>query len=125
VQFLCNNLTTLVGQIKGGAMRALVSSSAERLKEFPEIPTAREMGVGPLEQVMGWSGLYGPPGLPPEVVNKWVEVLKKVAQDPDWIKGNATVAAIPAIRSPADTEKFAREQVELYEKLGTALNLRK
>ena len=125
VQFLCNNLTTLVGQIKGGAMRALVSSSAERLKEFPEIPTAREMGVGPLEQVMGWSGLYGPPGLPPEVVNKWVEVLKKVAQDPDWNKGNTTVAAIPAIRSPADTEKFAREQVELYEKLGTALNLRK
>ena len=106
-------------------MRALVSSSAERLKDFPEIPTARELGVGPLEQVMGWSGLYGPPGLPPEVVNKWVEVLKKVAQDPEWIKGNATVGAIPAIRSPADTEKFAREQYDLYEKLGAALNLRK
>jgi len=125
VQFLCNNLTTLVGQIKGSAMRALVSSSAERLKDFPEIPTARELGVSPLEQVMGWSGLYGPPGLPPEVVNKWVEVLKKVAQDPEWIKGNATVGAIPAIRSPADTEKFAREQYDLYEKLGAALNLRK
>ena len=125
VQFLCNNLTTLVGQIKGSAMRALVSSSAERLKDCPEIPTARELGVGPLEQVMGWSGLYGPPGLPPEVVNKWVEVLKKVAQDPEWIKGNATVGAIPAIRSPADTEKFAREQYDLYEKLGAALNLRK
>ena len=39
---------------------------------------------------MGWSGLYGPPGLPAEVVTKWVEVLKRVAQDPDWIRGNAS-----------------------------------
>ena len=74
---------------------------------------------------MGWSGLYGPPGMPADVVNKWVDVLKKVAQDPDWAKGNATFGAIPAIRSPSDTEKFAREQFELYTRLGTALGLKK
>jgi len=125
VQFICNNLTTLVGQLKGGTMRALMVSTPERLKEFPDVPAARELGLAPFEQVTGWSGLYGPPGLPAEVVNKWVEVLKKVAQDPAWNKSNETTGAIAAIRSPADTEKFAREQYELYEKLGTVLNLRK
>ena len=125
VQFLCNNLPTLGGQLKAGTMRGLLTTTSERLKEYPEIPTARELGLAPMEQVMGWSGLYGPPGLPPEVVNKWADVLKRVAQDPDWIRGNAGFGAIPAIRSPADTEKFAREQVELYEKLGAALGLRK
>ncbi len=106
-------------------MRALVTSTSERLKEFPDVPTAREAGVGPLEQVTGWSGLYGPPGLPVEVMNKWKEVLKKVADDPDWYKANMNMGAIATLRSLSDTEKFARDQFELYEKLGTALGLRK
>jgi tripartite-type tricarboxylate transporter receptor subunit TctC len=125
VQFLCNNLTTLGGQLKGGAMRALMTTTAERIREYPDIPTARESGVAPMEQVMGWSGLYGPPGLPAEVVAKWTDTLQRLAQDPEWLKGNAAFGGIPAIRSPAETEKFAREQYELYERLGTALNLRK
>ncbi len=125
VQFLCNNLPTLGGQLKAGTMRGLLTTTTERLKEYPEIPTARELGLAPMEAVMGWSGLYGPPGLPPEVVAKWVDVLKRLAMDPDWIKGNAGFGAIPAIRSPAETEKFAREQVDFYERLGAALGLRK
>ena len=125
VQFLCNNLPTLGGQLKAGTMRGLLTTTTERLKEYPDIPSARELGLAPMEAVMGWSGLYGPPGLPPEVVAKWVDVLKRLAQDADWIKGNAGFGAIPAIRSPAETEKFAREQVEFYEKLGAALGLRK
>jgi tripartite-type tricarboxylate transporter receptor subunit TctC len=125
VDFLCNNLTTITGQIKGNAMRPLVTSTPTRLKDFPNIPTAKEEGLGSLEQVMGWSGLYGPPGLPPEVVNKWQAALKEVAKNPGWLSGNDTVGAIPAIRSQADTEAFAKEQFDLYSKLGAELNLRK
>ncbi|MEP7085642.1 MAG: tripartite tricarboxylate transporter substrate binding protein [Betaproteobacteria bacterium] len=125
VQFLCNNIPTLGGQLKAGTMRGLLTTTTERLKEYPDIPTSRELDLAPMEDVMGWSGLYGPPGMPADVVNKWVEVLKKVAQDPDWLRGNASFGGIPAIRSPGDTEKFAREQFELYERLGGALGLRK
>ncbi|MEO8137663.1 MAG: tripartite tricarboxylate transporter substrate binding protein [Betaproteobacteria bacterium] len=125
VQFLCNNLPTLGGQLKAGTMRGLLTTTTERLKEYPDIPTARELDLVPMEDVMGWSGLWGPPGLPAEVVNKWVDALRKIAQDPDWLRGNASFGAIPAIRSPADTEKFAKEQFELYERLGTVLGLRK
>jgi tripartite-type tricarboxylate transporter receptor subunit TctC len=125
VQFLCNNIPTLGGQLKAGTMRGLLTTTAERLKEYPDIPTARELDLAPMEDVMGWSGLFGPPGLPPDVVNKWVEVLKKIAQDPDWLRGNASFGGIPAVRSPQDTEKFAHEQFELYTRLGTALGLKK
>ncbi|MEO7761437.1 MAG: tripartite tricarboxylate transporter substrate binding protein, partial [Casimicrobiaceae bacterium] len=125
VQFLCNNLPTLGGQLKAGTMRGLLTTTPERLKEYPDIPTARELNLAPMEDVMGWSGLWGPPGLPPEVVNKWVETLKKVAQDPDWLRGNASFGGVPAIRSQADTEKFAHEQYDLYVRLGDALGLRK
>ena len=124
VQFMCNNMTSIGGQLKGGLLRALVTSTPERLKDYPDVPTAREASIPDLEQVTGWSGLYGPPGLPPDVVAKWVDTLKKLSTDADWLRGNATFGGIPAIRSPEDTEKFARSQYELYERLGTALNLR-
>ena len=125
VQFLCNNIPTLGGQLKAGTMRGLLTTTTERLKEYPEIPTARELDLAPMEDVMGWSGLYGPPGLPQAVVDKWVDALKKISADPDWQRGNASFGGIPAIRSPQDTEKFAREQFELYTKLGSQLGLKK
>lgn len=125
VDFLCNNLTTIAGQIKGNAMRPLVTSTPSRLKDFPNIPTAKEEGMGSLEKVMGWSGLYGPPGLPPEVVERWQTILKEVAKNPAWLSGNDTVGAIPAIRSQTETEAFAKEQFDLYSKLGSELNLKK
>jgi tripartite-type tricarboxylate transporter receptor subunit TctC len=77
-----------------------------------------------MEKITGWSALMGPPGLPREVIDKWAEVLAKIARDPDWLAGNARVGGIPAIRSPSETEKFVREQYELYERLATSLGIR-
>ena len=125
VQFVCNNLPTIGAHLKAGTMRGLLVTTKERLKDYPDIPTAREVGLLPMEDVMGWSALYGPPGMPSEAVSKWVEVLKKVANDVDWQKGTAAIGGVPAIRSPQDTEKFAREQYELYLRLGAQLGLRK
>ncbi|MDB5802901.1 MAG: tripartite tricarboxylate transporter substrate binding protein [Betaproteobacteria bacterium] len=125
VQFMCTNMTTLGGHLKAGTIRALMTTTAERLKDLPDTPTARELGWPQLEALTGWSGLYGPPGLPADVVAKWTEAFKQIAQDKDWLAGNVAIGGIPAVRSPADTEKFAHEQYELYEKLGTTLGLRK
>jgi hypothetical protein len=38
--------------------------------------------------------------------------------------GNARLGGIAAIRSQAETEKYVREQFELYDKLATALGIR-
>ena len=123
-QFVINNLTTLLGQLKAGSLRPLFTTTAQRLKDLPELATARELGWPQLEALTGWSGLFGPPGLPVDVVQRWTEALAKIANDPDWLRGNDAIGGIPSIRSPADTEKFAREQYELYERLGSSLGLR-
>jgi tripartite-type tricarboxylate transporter receptor subunit TctC len=124
VHFACNNLTTILSHIKSGALRALMITTPERLKELPDVPTARELGWPEMEKITGWTALMGPPGLPREVTDKWAEVLAKIARDPDWIAGNARIGGIPAVRSPSETEKFVREQYELYERLATSLGIR-
>ena len=59
-----------------------------------------------------------------EVVDRWLDVFARLAKDADWQTGNARIGGIAAIRSPADTEKFVREQYELYDKLVGALGIR-
>ena len=125
VQFICNNLTTMLSLIKAGNIKAIMVTTPERLKDLPDVPTSRELGWTGMEQITGWSALYGPPGMPKDIVERWVEVMQKLARDPDWLAGNAKIGGIPSVRSPGETEKFAREQYELYEKLGAATGLRK
>jgi tripartite-type tricarboxylate transporter receptor subunit TctC len=124
VQFACNNLNTLYAHIKAGVLRALMTTTAERLKELPDVPTARELGWPEMEKIVGWTALVGPPGLTKEVQDKWAEVMQKLAADPDWIAGNAKLSGIPAVRSAAETEKFMREQYEMYEKIAISLGVR-
>jgi len=124
VQFACNNLTTIYSHIKAGVLRALMTTTPERLKDLPEVPTARELGWEAMEKITGWTALIGPPGLPKEVTERWAEVMQKLAVDADWLAGNVRLAGIPAIRTAAETEQFMREQYELYEKIAISLGVR-
>lgn len=124
VQFACNNATTMVSQIRAGALRGLFVTTSERLPDTPDVPSAREAGVPEMERIVGWTALMGPPGLPKDVTERWAAALASVAKDPEWLAGIAKIGGIPAIRSPADTEKFVKEQYELYDRLITTLGIR-
>lgn len=124
VDFACNNLSSMTGVVKSGKLRALVTTTPERLPEFPNIPTARESGFPKLEAVIGWSALYGPPKMDPAAVKKWATVLKQVSQDPKWIAGNANFGGIPHVLSPTETEKYVGESYAIYSELATRAGLR-
>jgi tripartite-type tricarboxylate transporter receptor subunit TctC len=123
VQFACNNAPTVIPQVKAGKVRALFAMPA-RLPELPDVPAANEVGYPDMNKIVGWTLLVGPPGMPKEVVDKWVDVFRKVASDPGWQAGNAHLGGIAAIRPPAETEKFVREQYELYSGLVDKLGIR-
>ncbi|MBN9426669.1 MAG: tripartite tricarboxylate transporter substrate binding protein [Burkholderiales bacterium] len=125
VNFHCASATALMEQIKTGRLRALAVATAQRMPELPDVPTAREQGFGDMEKIVGWSALYGPPGLPAHVVDKWTEVMKKLATDPGWVEGNAKFGGIGSVRSPEKTEEFAREQFNLYFDLAKSLGIRR
>lgn len=124
VDFQCNNLTTLVSQIKGGTFRALMTTTPRRLEDLPDVPTSRELGWPDMEKVTGWSALYGPPGLPAEVTERWAAVLRSLAKDSEWLAGNAKIGGVPGIMSGAETERFAKTQYEMYDSLADKLKLK-
>jgi tripartite-type tricarboxylate transporter receptor subunit TctC len=124
VQFACSNLGALLGQFRSGTLRPLMTTTREPLKELPDVPTARSLGWPEMERLAAWSALAGPPKLPREVVARWSDVLSKLARDPAWLAGVEKLGGIPAVRSPAETDKFVRDQYQLYERLAERLGLR-
>jgi tripartite-type tricarboxylate transporter receptor subunit TctC len=123
VQFACNNAPTVIPQVKAGTVRALLVTPS-RLPELSDVPSADDAGYPDMNKIVGWTALMGPPGLPKEIVNRWADVFAKLANDPDWQRGNARIGGIAAIRSPEASDAFLKEQYELYDKLVTTLGIR-
>ena len=71
VDFACNGVSPYAGGLKSGDLRALVVSTKERIPEAPYAPTPEQIHMPNLGVVSGWSALYGPPGLPKQVIDKW------------------------------------------------------
>lgn len=54
--------------VVSGRLRALATLGEDRWDAFPDLPTARELGVGRTWPSGGWFALFAPAGTPPEVV---------------------------------------------------------
>ncbi|QIL79804.1 tripartite tricarboxylate transporter substrate binding protein [Diaphorobacter sp. HDW4A] len=122
-QFSCGSLGTFLAHIKSGSLRALMVTTAERLNELPQVPTARELGFAEMEQVVGWSAVFAPAQLPANVKDRLVAAMTTIAEDPQWRTMTAQTGSLPYIRSPEQTREFVQKQYELYRSLGESLNI--
>ncbi|MEO6639149.1 MAG: tripartite tricarboxylate transporter substrate binding protein [Ginsengibacter sp.] len=123
VDFSCGNLTSMIGNIAGGRLRALITTTPQRIMDLPQVPTAREAGYPQLEAIIGWSALYGPPSLPPEVMARWAPILAELADSPQWKGATEKAGSIPHLLKPQDAEPFAAAQFEVYQRLGKQLQI--
>jgi tripartite-type tricarboxylate transporter receptor subunit TctC len=55
--------------VRGGKLRALAVTSSQRLQNYPDVPTMAELGI-PALTVSTIGGLYGPLGIPREIVER-------------------------------------------------------
>jgi len=117
VDFICSNATTVIPWVKEGRMAALFSTSSTRMSEFPQLPTASEVGLRDMVKLSGWSALVGPRGMPAPVLAKWQETLKRIAHDPDWLRQTPQFGSQGILFDAKQAEKFAQEQAALFEEL--------
>jgi tripartite-type tricarboxylate transporter receptor subunit TctC len=71
-----------VPQWKSDKVKFLAVGAAKRMALLPEIPTVAESGL-PGYEAISWFGLFGPPGMPPEIVAKINAEVRKVFDDPE------------------------------------------
>jgi len=79
---IMESLPTAMGNIRGGRMRPLATSEAERSPALPEVPTFAEAGF-PAVTSTNWFGFSAPAGIPPEVAARWErEIAAAMAAEP-------------------------------------------
>ena len=76
VDMMFDGLGSSSAHIKGGRIKALMVSGANRNPAFPEVPSAAEMGL-PDYTVTTWYGLWAPKGTPPEIQARIVDEVRK------------------------------------------------
>lgn len=123
VDFLGINLAPVLDDIKDGTLRALAVTTEERYQEIPDVPTVSEAGYPVLHNVIGWTALFGPPGLPDDVAETWENVLQDVAGDERWNETTWNLGSVPRVESPEVTAEFVESQVGIYSELGEELDL--
>ena len=75
-------LSTAAGQIRAGRARALAISAAQRLPDYPDVPTFAESGYPDLVATV-WFSLSGPAGMPPAIVERLNAEVRRALELPD------------------------------------------
>jgi tripartite-type tricarboxylate transporter receptor subunit TctC len=75
-------MASVVGQVRGGTLRAIAVTGAKRSPLFPELPTVAEAGLPGYAAELHY-GLVAPAGTPPEVIAKLNAALNNALADGD------------------------------------------
>jgi len=97
--------------IKGGRAVALAVSSAKRSSLLPNVPTIAESGVPKFDYTL-WIGLWGPPGMPADVVDKINKDVNRALASPDLSDRLVSLGTLPMSMSSAEFTQFIRAEVE-------------
>jgi tripartite-type tricarboxylate transporter receptor subunit TctC len=75
------NVASTAAMVKAGKLRALAIVNHERLPEFPDVPTMREVGF-PDVGTIAWQALFAPAGTPKEILDQIHEASTQAIQTP-------------------------------------------
>jgi tripartite-type tricarboxylate transporter receptor subunit TctC len=115
---------SLVPHAKSGRIKILAVVAKKRIPALPDTPTMIESGFPELD-LGSWQGIYVPRGTPRAVIDRLYKVAVKVVHDP-WTGqqyGKVSAQQITS-DSPAEFEKFMREQVAFWGKVTKDLGIK-
>lgn len=98
--------------INSGLLKVLAYTGEGATADSPKAPNIKEAGVN--FEWISWSGLFGPPGLPPDLLKRINAAVNEAMRSPEYVAmldkaGSARVQSTP--EQFADTVKNSRENV--------------
>jgi tripartite-type tricarboxylate transporter receptor subunit TctC len=100
--------------LASGKLRVLAVADRQRSPLAPNVPTFQELGLESIE-VSAWHGLFGPKGLPAEVVTALNAHFNEIIKMPDVISHMAVFGSLPLGGTP---ETLAKTNVSDFERFG-------
>jgi len=115
VDVIFDNLPSSIGHIKGGKLRALAVTSAEREPSMPGVPTVAETVPG--YEATAWFGVGMPKATPREVIEKVNAEVNRALSDPKMIERLAELGGKPLKGTPEDFGKVIAAETAKWAKV--------
>ena len=116
---------TMLQYVKQGKARLLAVDYAQRLPDFPDVPTVAELPVPRSGTSSGtWFGVFAPKGTPPAVVDRLAAEFDKALQVPDVAAKMQSFAMQPAFAGPAAFRKQWESDYAAYGRVIKTLGIK-
>jgi tripartite-type tricarboxylate transporter receptor subunit TctC len=112
-----------MAHIKSGKLRALAVSSSKRSPALPEVPTTGEAGVRGADAPL-WFGVWGPAGVPADIVGKINADARKALADPGVKEKLANLGNDAMDMSAQEFARFVRSEIEDYQRVVRAAGIK-
>jgi len=106
----------VMGQIKGGKLKAIAVTGPKRTPFLADVPTFAESGF-PGIVIEGWRALLAPPGTPRAVIDALNAELVRVAKLPDVIERLAAIGTVAVASPPERLAQVIRDETRLWAKV--------
>jgi tripartite-type tricarboxylate transporter receptor subunit TctC len=123
VPMIFDNLPSALPFIKDNRLVPIVVAAPQRLAVLPQVPTFKEVGLEPVNR-MAYYGIYGPKGLPREVVDKINAGVRKALEDPAVRKRIEDTGSLIVANTPEQFAAQMKAEFDVYKKVVDTQKLR-
>ncbi len=116
VPMIFDNLPSALPFIQQKRLIPIVVAAPQRLAVLPDVPTFKEVGLEPVNR-LAYYGIWGPKGLPKEVVDKVSAGVKKSLEDPAVRKRIEDTGSLIVGNTPEQFAEQIKAEYEVYKKV--------
>jgi len=115
VDVLFDNMPSIIGHIRGGSVRALGVTSAERSPALPDVPPVGESVPG--YEASAWFGMSAPKGTPANAIARLNREINAALADPGMRAKLAELGGVPIPGTPEQFWEIHRMETEKWAKI--------
>jgi len=116
VPMIFDNLPSALPFIKDNRLVPIVVAAPQRLAVLPNVPTFKEIGLEPVNR-MAYYGIYGPKGLPKDIVDKINAGVRKALEDPAVRKRIEDTGSLIVANTPEQFGAQIKAEFEVYKRV--------
>jgi len=117
------NEINVIPHVKAGKLILLNINHTNRHPDFPDVPTLTELGVKDAD-VPIWYSIWGPPGLPADIVTKLNQKIIEIAKTDDMKKRMQDVNAEVPLQTPAEMRTYLETDTARNAEIIKAANIK-
>ena len=123
VTFYFSPISAALPHVKEGKLVALAVSSSQRSSVLKDVPTLAESGVPGFDYNL-WVGMFGPAGMPPDLVERINKDVQKALTSPEIKERFASLGAEAMPMTTAQFKKFIGDEMDASAKIVKAANIK-